>query len=191
VKSNKEQFIENEQLLLKECLNNNPKACKVFYEKYASKMLGVLIRYAKNTMEAEDMLQEGFIRVFQNLEKFRYEGSLEGWVRRIMINTAINFYKSNLKHNQHIDIDNVSHTGSLSVNAVDSLSLKQLLQIVQSLPEGYKMVFNLYIIEGYSHKEIAGLMGISESTSKSQLSRARKVLQRKIQFFSEKCNERI
>lgn len=154
-------------------------------------MLGVLIRYAKNTMEAEDMLQEGFIRVFQNLEKFRYEGSLEGWVRRIMINTAINFYKSNLKHNQHIDIDNVSHTGSLSVNAVDSLSLKQLLQIVQSLPEGYKMVFNLYIIEGYSHKEIAGLMGISESTSKSQLSRARKVLQRKIQFFSEKCNERI
>lgn len=191
MKSIKEQIFENEQTLLKECLNNNPKAFKMFYEKFASKMLGILLRYAKNTMEAEDMLQQGFIRVFQNLEKFRYEGSLEGWVKRIMINTAINFYKSNLKHNQYVDIDDVSHTSSLSIEAIDSLSHKQLLTLIQSLPEGYRMVFNLYIIEGYSHKDIAEQLGISENTSKSQLSRARKVLQKKIYQMTKQCNEPI
>jgi RNA polymerase sigma factor (sigma-70 family) len=190
VSNNENQFLKDEQLLLKECLKNNPKALKCLYELYASKMLGVLIRYAKDKMEAEDMLQEGFIRVFRNLEKFRYEGSLEGWVRRIMINTAINYYKSNLKHNQSVDIDNVSHTAPMSVNAVDTMSYKQLIKLIQTLPEGYRIVFNLYVVEGYSHKEIADHLGISENTSKSQLSRARKVLQKKIENQSLKCNEK-
>jgi RNA polymerase sigma factor (sigma-70 family) len=191
VSSKKEQFIGDEQLLLKECLKNNPRALKCLYEMYSSKMLGILIRYAKNKMEAEDMLQEGFVRVFQNLDKFRYEGSLEGWVRRIMVNTAINYYKSNLKHNQSVDIDNVSHTAPLSVDAVDTLSHKQLIRLIQTLPEGYRLVFNLYVIEGYSHREIAKHMGISENTSKSQLSRARKVLQKKIVKNAGKCHEKV
>ena len=177
--------------MLKECLKNNPKALKCLYEMYSSKMLGVLIRYAKNKMEAEDMLQEGFIRVYQNLEKFRYEGSLEGWVRRIMINTAINYYKSNLKHNQSVDIDNVSHTSPMSVDAVDNMSYKQLIRLIQTLPEGYRLVFNLYVVEGFSHKEIAAQLGVSENTSKSQLSRARKVLQKKIANYSGKCHEQV
>lgn len=189
--SNKEQFIKDEQLLLKECLKNNPRALKCLYEMYSSKMLGILIRYAKNKMEAEDMLQEGFVRVYQNLDKFRYEGSLEGWVRRIMINTAINYYKSNLKHNQLIDVEKVSHTGPLSVDAIDILSYKQLIKLIQTLPEGYRLVFNLYVIEGYSHREIANHMGISENTSKSQLSRARKALQKKIVKYSGICYEKV
>lgn len=153
-------------------------------------MLGLLIRYAKSKMEAEDMLQEGFIRVFKNLEKFRYEGSLEGWVRRIMVNTAINYYKSNLKHNQTQDFESFSYSNQLSVDAVDTLSHKQLIRLIQTLPQGYRLVFNLYVIEGYSHKQIAEELGISENTSKSQLSRARRVLQKKIEIQSQSCHDK-
>ncbi len=180
-----------EAQLVKNCLSGRAESQELLYRRYASKMFGVCLRYAKNKMEAEDIMQEGFIKVFQNLKNFRCDGSLEGWVRRIMVNTAINYYKSNLKYLQTLDIDDCSNNDSISVEATDNISLKTLLSLIQKLPEGYRMVFNLYVIEGYSHREIADSLGISENTSKSQLSRARKVLQDKLKTINAVCYEQI
>jgi RNA polymerase sigma factor (sigma-70 family) len=191
VSKQKNLYLESDQKLVFECLENNQLALKHLYERFSATMLGILIRYAKDTMEAEDMLQEGFIRVFNNLHQYRYEGSLSAWVRRIMINTAINYYKSNLRYNQSVDIDLVSNTSHVSVDALDTMSEKHLIQLIKGLPEGYRMVFNLYIIEGYSHKEIAKMLNISENTSKSQLSRARKSLQNKIEQYSQQPHDKV
>lgn len=179
-----------ESQLVDKCLAGSAEAQELLYRRYSSKMFGVCLRYAKNRMEAEDILQDGFIKVFQNLKHFRKEGSLEGWVRRIMVNTAINYYKSNLKYLQTMDIDDVPGSSGLSVDASDQMSVKVLLKLVQGLPEGYRVVFNLYVIEGYSHKEIAAMLNVSENTSKSQLSRARKVLQEKVKKINALCYEK-
>lgn len=186
--TNNERMLSEAQLV-KNCLAGKADSQELLYRRYASRMYGVCLRYAKNKMEAEDILQEGFIKVFQNLKNFRCEGSLEGWVRRIMVNTAINYYKSNLKYLQTLDIDDCSHHESIAVDAVDNLSMKTLLNLIQKLPEGYRMVFNMYVIEGFSHREIAETLGVSENTSKSQLSRARKVLQEKLKTINAVCYE--
>jgi RNA polymerase sigma factor (sigma-70 family) len=174
----------NEKELVKRCLKNDSGAQELLYRRYASKMLGVCLRYAKNKMEAEDILQEGYIKVFNSLTSFQFKGSLEGWVRRIMVNTAINFYRSSLKYVQSLDDDDMSDKNMPSIAMNDLLSTKELLRIIQELPEGYRVVFNLFAIEGYSHKEIAEILGISENTSKSQLSRARVVLQNKLKVLN-------
>ena len=189
IEKNKEHMLSEIQLV-KRCLAGKADAQELLYRRYASRMFGVCLRYAKNKMEAEDIMQEGFIKVYQNLKNFRGDGSLEGWVRRIMVNTSINYYKSNLKYLQTMDIDDVSHQGSFSVDGTDNMGLKTLLSLIQKLPEGYRVVFNMYVIEGYSHKEIADALGISENTSKSQLSRARKALQTKIEKINAVCYER-
>jgi len=181
----------NEAQLVTNCLAGRADSQELLYRRYASRMFGVCLRYAKNKMEAEDIMQEGFIKVFQNLKNFRCDGSLEGWVRRIMVNTAINYYKSNLKYLQTLDIDDCAHHENVSIEATDNISLKTLLNLIQKLPEGYRMVFNLYVIEGYSHREIGDSLGISENTSKSQLSRARKVLQEKLKSLNAICYEQI
>ncbi len=186
--TNNERMLSEAQLV-KNCLAGKADSQELLYRRFASRMFGVCLRYAKNKMEAEDIMQEGFIKVFQNLKNFRCEGSLEGWVRRIMVNTAINYYKSNLKYLQTLDIDDCSNNEHVSVEAIDNISLKTLLGLIQRLPEGYRMVFNLYVIEGYSHKEIAESLGVSENTSKSQLSRARKVLQDKLKTINAVCYE--
>jgi len=147
-------------------------------------MLGVCLRYAKNRMEAEDILQEGYIKVFKNLNTYKGEGSLEGWVRRIMVNTAINFYRASIKYVQSLDDDEMNDKNLPNVSMNDLLSTKELLKIIQELPEGYRVVFNLYAVEGYSHKEIAAILDVSESTSKSQLSRARVALQNKLKMLN-------
>ncbi|HRS53934.1 MAG TPA: sigma-70 family RNA polymerase sigma factor [Bacteroidales bacterium] len=172
--------MEPEQDLINRCINNDPVAQELLYRRYASKMFGVCMRYAANKMEAEDILQEGFIKIFTNLSKYRGEGSFEGWIRRTMVNTAINHYYKNIKFLQDIDIDEVDIVNFFDQDAISNLSEAELLKLIQELPEGYRMVFNLYVIEGYSHKEIAEQLGITENTSKSQLSRARAALQNKI-----------
>jgi RNA polymerase sigma-70 factor (ECF subfamily) len=138
------------------------------------------MRYARNTLEADDILQEGFIKVFNFLKDYRYQGSLEGWIRRIVVNTAINYYRSRLHEWEEVNIEKAGSSPKLETAEVDNLSRDELLALIQQLPEGYRLVFNLYVIEGYNHQEIGKLLDISENTSKSQLSRARASLQEKI-----------
>ncbi len=166
--------------LIGKCLKNEPKAQAEFYKRFAPKMYGVCIRFAKNKMEADDILQEGFIKVFFNLKSYRGDGALEGWVRRTIVNTAINYYKRNLKYQNDLEIEKADSMHSSDNGILDSISANDLINLVQELPVGYRMVFNLNVIEGYTHKEIAKILNISENTSKSQLSRARQSLQAKV-----------
>ena len=166
--------------LIQGCLDKDPKAQEAIYRLYAPIMYGVCLRYARNHMEAEDILQDGFIKVFMFLKDYRHEGSFGGWVHRTFINTAINYYRLKAKELADLSLDKLEFTASVDENIIDTISTNELLGLIQELPEGYRMVFNLSIIEGYSHKEIASMLNIKESTSKSQLSRARGVLQNKI-----------
>mgnify|MGYP002396268455 CR=1 FL=1 len=140
-------------------------------------------------MEADDILQEGLIKVFINLKTFRNEGSLEGWIRRTIVNTAINMYKKNVKYQQDVEIEKAEIKQHAEMSAFEDIAAEELLNLIGELPVGYKMVFNLNIIEGYTHKEIGELLGVSENTSKSQLSRARQTLQRKLAELHNKENE--
>lgn len=165
--------------LLERCKMGDRKAQESLYKTLSSKMMGVCMRYAKDTNEAEDVLQMGFIKVFQKVSEFRGEGSFEGWIRRIMVNTAIESYRKNLRTLNVVDIDEV-HDQPQSTFYMSGLEMKDLLKLVQQLSNGYRLVFNMYVIEGFSHKEIATKLGISEGASKSQLSRARSILKEKI-----------
>jgi RNA polymerase sigma-70 factor (ECF subfamily) len=166
--------------LIERCLKNDPKAQEFLYKRFSRRMYGICLRYARNTLEADDILQEGFIKVFTFLKDFRQEGSFEGWVRRTIVNTAINYYNSKQNEWNETSIDKVESYQSTAEDILDKISTADLLQLIQELPEGYRMVFNLYVIEGYHHPEIAEMLHISENTSKSQLSRARMSLQEKL-----------
>ncbi|QNL50430.1 RNA polymerase sigma factor [Olivibacter sp. SDN3] len=165
--------------LLEGCKRGERKTQEMLYRKLASKMFNVCLRYASNTFEAEDMLQTGFIKVFSSIVEFRSEGSFEGWIRRIMVNNAIEICRKNIKRCHMLDIeavpDQVQHTFDMG-----GLEVKDLMRLIQQLPDGYRLVFNMYAIEGYSHKEIADMLKISEGASKSQLSRARAWLKGKL-----------
>lgn len=167
--------------LIKKCIQNNAGAQEKLYKLYAPKMFGVCLRYTKNYMEAEDILQEGFIKVFLHLKDYRNEGSLEGWIRRTIVNTAINFYRKSIKSSKDLDIDDIEIANNDDETVLDQLSTKELLDAVRELPDGYRVVFNLNVIEGYTHKEIGQMLNLSENTSKSQLSRARQVLQKNLE----------
>lgn len=170
-----------DEQIVKGCIEKNAIAQKNLYEKFARKMMGVCLRYADSSEEAEDVVQNGFISVFENIESFKGTGSLEGWVRKIMVNTALTNIRKNKKLKQNIELDSVEFMiPSNSHN--ESLEAKDLLKIIQTLPIGFKTVFNLYAIEGYSHKEIGDMLNISEGTSKSQYSRAKAHLQKIIPF---------
>lgn len=158
---------------------------KLLYDKFSSKMYGVCLRYAGNVEDANDILQDGFIKVFNHLGKFRREGSFEGWVRRIFVNTAIEHYRKRVKLFQVTEAqENTIEDASL--DALDHLVEKDLLRLINQLSPGYKAVFNMHVIEGYSHKEIADMLGITEGTSKSQLARAKGVLKNMIEANKEK-----
>lgn len=148
-------------------------------------MYGVCLRYAGNTEDANDILQEGFIKVFNNLNKFRGEGSFEGWIRRIFVNTAIEHYRKRVKLFQVTEAQENTVTDT-SLDALDNLAEKDLVQLIQKLSPGYKAVFNLHVVEGFSHKEIAAMLGITEGTSKSQLARAKGVLKTMLESNREK-----
>lgn len=166
--------------LVKRCRAGERKAQEVLYKQFAAKMLGVCMRYATDRMEAEDMLQNGYITVFQKIGDYRGDGSFEGWIRRIMVHSAIGYYRKHHKLMQLVDIDEHGNQQSVNPAALATLDAKDMMALVQQLSPGYRMVFNLYAIEGYSHKEIGDIMGISEGASKSQLSRARAILKEQI-----------
>jgi RNA polymerase sigma factor (sigma-70 family) len=166
--------------LIERCLACDPRAQEFLYKRFSRKMYGVCLRFARNTLEADDILQEGFIKVFSFLKDFRQDGSLEGWVRRTIVNTAINYYHSKEQEWKETSIEKAETLQSLNEDALAKISATDLLDLIQTLPEGYRMVFNLYVIEGYNHQEIAEMLHISENTSKSQLSRARMALQERL-----------
>ncbi|WP_026898862.1 RNA polymerase sigma factor [Daejeonella oryzae] len=168
--------IEN---LLEGCKRGDRKAQENLYRTLASRMLAVCQRYAKDNFEAEDMLQMGFVKVFRKIGEFRNEGSLEGWIRRIMVNTSIEVYRKNLRSLSIVDIDEVKEQPQNTFD-MTGLETKDLLKLIQQLSSGYRMVFNMYVIEGFSHREIGESLGITEGASKSQLSRARAILKEKI-----------
>ena len=174
----------DEKDILNGCREGKRSAQKQLYEKYASVMLAICLRYSKNRDEAEDLIQEGFLKIFQNINTFRNHGSLEGWIKRIMINHALNHYKKNRKIPFTEDVNDINETEILyyneEVEIMEPVPPETLLAMIQSLPEGYRMVFNLYVFEEYSHKEIAETMNFSENTSKTQLMKARRQLQKKI-----------
>jgi RNA polymerase sigma-70 factor (ECF subfamily) len=167
-----------ESSIIEGCLNENKTYQNELYKRYSSKMMVVCMRYANSRMEAEDILQDGFIKVFDNIGKFRHEGSLEGWVRRIMVNTALNKIKATKMVFENID--NISDEFIEPIIEDTISNEKVLLDIISKLPKGYKYVFNMYAIEGFSHKEIADSLGIEEASSRSQYAKAKKYLQQKL-----------
>lgn len=166
--------------LIKGCIRGNRTYAAALYEHFAPTMFGICLRYANDYHTAEDILQEGFIKVFHHLDRYRFAGSFEGWMKRIFINTAIEYYRRSTKHTGHTEIGEMTQASSSHQVAIEELAQQDLLRLIQQLSPGYRAVFNLYVIEGYSHKEIADLLKISEGTSKSQLARARHLLQKMI-----------
>ncbi|MBK7358194.1 MAG: sigma-70 family RNA polymerase sigma factor [Saprospiraceae bacterium] len=170
--------MEIEQII-QGCLKGDRISQKALFDRYSGKMLAVCSRYSRHLMEAEDLLQDGFIKVFTNLEQYKFEGPFEQWIRRIMINNAIKNCHRKSFQNEYSVGDELPETFE-DPEAIDSMSERELLGLINELPDGYRMVFNLYAIEGYSHKEISESLKIEESTSRSQLVKARKVLQDKL-----------
>ncbi len=167
--------------LIKGCLRENTSCQKEVFNRFASRMLGVCHRYARNSADAEDILQDAFIKVFNKLGQFKFEGSFEGWIRRIVVNTALKKYSLvryekeftgfDVQENQEVQSDPAAYS---------NLTEKDLLVLINSLPDGYRLIFNLYVIEGYQHEEIASMLGIQPGTSRSQLVKARTMLQKQI-----------
>ncbi len=176
----KQIFMPQGELNTEILLQNNARSQELLYKHYAPKMYGICMRFTGNQMEADDILQDGFIKIFTKLKDFRNEGSLEGWIRKTIINTAINFYRKKLKYSYFDDIEGLEVPETKEENIYDKLSKEELIKLIQELPNGYRTIFNLYVIEGYSHKEIGKMLNISNNTSKSQLTRARNILQRKV-----------
>lgn len=166
--------------IIQRCLKGDRVAQKALFDRFAGRMIHVCRRYAVDDTEAQDMVQESFIRVFENLSQFRNSGPFEGWVHRIFINTAIKQYHRTRKHHAVDEIQSAFMTEADIADAFDTMSEQELIGLLSELPDGYRVVFNLYAIEGYSHAEIAAMLSIRESTSRSQLVKARKVLQTKV-----------
>jgi RNA polymerase sigma-70 factor (ECF subfamily) len=175
----------SEKKIIADCIKGKRFAFEHLYKTYAPAMLSICMRYCKDRAEAEDILQEGFIKVFKKLKDFRSEGSFEGWIRRIMINTSINHYQQNLKHAFHSRIE---HYQDLIAEEQDdeldpdiNIPRDKVMALIQDMPDGYRFVFNMYVFEDYSHKEIAKELNISVNTSKTQLFKARGYLKRRLE----------
>lgn len=171
--------MKSEAELIKGCLKGKRRAQHAFYKQFAGKMMAVCMRYARDRAEAEDILQDGFVKIFTKLDQYNHKGALEGWVRRIIVNTALEHLRK-----QRLDFSDDEYAylsySSDDFNIDKQLNADDLMAMVQNLSPGYRVVFNLYAIEGFSHKEIAEKLNISAGTSKSQLARARKILQDKL-----------
>ncbi|WP_298777691.1 sigma-70 family RNA polymerase sigma factor [uncultured Polaribacter sp.] len=164
----------NQTSLIKKAIHNNREAQQQLFEQHSPKMLGVCRQYVKDLHHAEDLMLQGFLKVFINLDKFKNEGSFEGWIRRIMVNTCISY----LRKKNIVDLSDEDYVfNDSATESLENTSVEDIQKLIDKLPEGYKMVFNLFAIEGYKHSEIAKKLGVSESTSKSQLFKARKLLQ--------------
>ena len=168
-----------EKELIKGCLHEDKSCQKEVFRLYAGKMLAVCRRYTRHYMEAEDIVQDAFIKVFDRIHQFKGQGSFEGWIRRIVIHTALKNYSKSSFQKELIGVENYNDQ-SISPKAVSELQQEDIMREISKLPDGYRLVFNLYVIEGYSHKEIAQFLKIEESTSRSQLTKARKMLQSRL-----------
>ncbi len=161
--------------LITRCISNDTLAQNELYRRFAGKMIAVCMRYSRNRADAQDIMQDAFVKVYVNLKSFKADGSFEGWIKRIMINTALKHYRKNLKFRNDSDIEN-AYDLSFDNQIVSRMSANEIMAKVQVMPDGYRTIFNLYAIEGFQHNEISQMLGISEGTSKSQLSRARNFL---------------
>ena len=170
-----------EEQLIKACIKEDAACQREVFNRYSSRMLGVCQRYARNTADAEDILQDAFIKVFDKMHQFKFEGSFEGWIRKIVVNTALKKYTLT-RYSKEISGYEVkdSDEGTLDPSVYSHLTQKDLMVLINNLPDGYRVVFNLYVIEGYQHDEIAEMLGIQPGTSRSQLVKARTMLQRQI-----------
>ncbi len=183
--------MQTEKEIIIACLQNNREAQKLLYKTFAAKMFGICSRFAQRSNQAEDILQEGFIRVFKNLDKFRFQGSFEGWVKRIIINAAIDYIKKYGMHFQEINEDITEQCDIVEDEAITNLSVEDLMGMIQNLPNSKRIIFNLFAYEGFSHKEIAEKLNISVSTSKSQYCKAKKMLQEQLINIKNKSYERV
>jgi len=162
--------------IIEGCIKEDKNSQVVLYNTYSKKMLGVCYRYATDIMEAEDMLQEGFIKVFDNIAKYNFKGSFEGWIRRIMVNNAINKIRAKKLNLKYTDEYNCDIEYEITEDTLDEINHTELLKLIDKLPIGYKMVFNMYAVDGYSHREISKKLNIKESTSRSQFHKGKKCL---------------
>lgn len=167
-----------ESQLIKGCRDGDAACQRMLYDTFQAKMLGVCMRYYPDKMEAQDVLQDGFIKVFKNIESFEEKGSLEGWIRRIMVNTALEQIRKEARKGQKVDFENEALMIAEPTLASDELEATDILSFIQALPTGYRTIFNLFAIEGYNHNEIAQQLNISVNTSYSQYHRARALLQK-------------
>ncbi len=166
--------------LIKNCKKKDRNAQSEIYQLYAGKLFGLCLKYSRNYQEAQDNLQNGFITIFDKIDQFKFKGSFEGWIKRIIINTALQTYRE--KSVLNLVSEEIPEEIDVTVEE-DEVSLDFLLQLIQELPDKYRLSFNLYVLDDYSHKEIALLLKISEGTSKSNLSRARAILRKKIELY--------
>jgi RNA polymerase sigma factor (sigma-70 family) len=183
-------MVENDEVLIKGCAKGDRKAQQALYEAYSRKMYAVSLRYAKNQDDADDILQEAFVKVFKNIGSFRQESSLYFWIKRIVINTALNYQRSKLYLYPMVDVQDLTYLAEQEFTLSDH-NLKDLLKMLQELPDGCRVIFNLYAIEGFQHKEIADMLGISIGTSKSQYARAKSLLREKILAAENNRYERL
>lgn len=173
-----------EESLIEGCARGSNKAQRQLYDQYSPRMLSLCRRYINDQSEAEGVMVNGFLKVFDKIGQYTGEGNFEGWMRRIMVNEALMYLRKNRRASMMVDVEEAS-TQEYSEDALSALAAEDLLRLVQQLPDGYRAVFNLYAIEGYSHREIAEQLGISENTSKSQLSRSRQMLQKRLAHLME------
>ena len=172
------------QKLVKDCLKDKPQAQRELYELFAEAMLGVCYRYTRSIRDAEDVLQEGFIKVFHHLRQYKGEGELGGWIRRIMVNTALNYLKRNRKYQEEMFFTEEYMHPVVTDDPAIRLQAKEIADLIRQLPQGYQVIFNLHAVEGFSHVEIGEMLGISDGTSRSQYSRARNLLITWIEKYS-------
>ncbi|MEY4876615.1 MAG: hypothetical protein RL708_1764 [Bacteroidota bacterium] len=177
-----------EQEVYQQCVAGNRSAQKELFDRFSPRMLGVCYRYTKSIQEAEDVLQDVFIKVFQNLQYFKGDGSLEGWIRKIAINTSLNHLKKNKRISAELEIDSAKKVEGPVDLSIENYDSKLIWASIESLPEGYRVILNMFAVEGYSHKEIADQLGIAEGTSRSQFLRAKAHLKKLLEKQSIPIN---
>ncbi|MBL7940429.1 MAG: sigma-70 family RNA polymerase sigma factor [Flavobacteriales bacterium] len=160
------------------CVNGDPIAQKALYQQFARKMMSICMRYAHDRDQAQDILQDGFVKVFQKMDHYRGDGPLGGWIARTMVNTALDHIRRNKPYDHSLDLTEAEHLHSEDEHVLSGMTTDELMELIQALPAGYRTVFNLFAIEGYPHKDIAEMLGISENTSKSQFMKARAYLRK-------------
>lgn len=180
--------MQDDKALIQACMKGDRAAQKALYDRYCGKMMLICLRYARSTQEAEDALQDSFIKVFASLNQFRFESRFDTWMTRIVINTALNQQRQKLYLLPMVDVEDANLTEDEEIN-LSQFRLKELVEMIQTLPDGCRIVFNLFAIEGYGHKEIADMLEISVGTSKSQYNRARTLLQKKLNLQEKKVRK--